>query len=260
MAPDLIVSINAKAILGDALRGCAPLGAINLHNGLLPAQGGGGGAYVAIVNGEPCGMTIHYMDAGIDSGDIIAQKEIQLSDSATMAEFKAAFERETPDLVIGAIREIEAGTVKPVPQAGRPFYYVPAKPEWDELIDWEEPARRIYDRVRARSAGPKNFYVHDGRIHHVFAVTLEPLLLPVINTVGQVIKRDRMRGVLVKTGDSGLWVSRVAVEGEEGERIPDHRIGTMLRQNLDKAVFDLQRTVRDLQARIDDLKTGREPW
>ena len=252
--PDLIVSLNERSILGRELLAIPKLGAINLHNGLLPRQGGGGGAYSGIVNGEPPGMTIHFMDEGADTGDIIAQMEFAASDTMTMAECQTMFREATADFLLSAVRQIEAGTVKRTPQAGRPFHYTPAKPEWDELIDWTQPAKHIYDKVRARTPGPRNFYLYENLRHFVLAAELEPLLLPNPVPPGQVIRRDKKRGVLVKTGDTGIWIRRIRVEGfrrdgpiDGPEHIPAHRVSAMLCYNLTKEVHELRKAVAELR-------------
>jgi len=246
--PDLIVSLNERSILGRELRSIARLGSINLHNGLLPLQGGGGGAYSGIVNGEPVGMTIHYMDDGVDTGDIIAQRSFLISDTATMRDCQKLFLDATPTFLLDAIRQIETGNVRRTPQSKRPFHYTPAKPDWDELIDWAEPAKRICDKVRARTPGPTPFYLCDDRKHFVLAVELEPLLVPNPVAPGQVIRRDKERGVLVKAGDSGLWIRQIRIN--DTETVPSHRVGTMLRYNVTKELYDLRAAVSQLRQRL----------
>lgn len=247
--PDIIVSINCRIILRQGVLASARLGGINLHNGLLPRQGGGGGAYAAIINGEPCGMTVHLMDEGIDSGDIIVQREITLSPDATMGDFQRKFIFATPELICAAINHVAAGLAGR-PQKGLPFYYVAKKAPWDELIDWGLTSREIFDRVRARTPGPANFYLYDGIIHYVTVMELEPRVAQFVNTIGQVIQRDKRRGVLVKTGDTAIWITSVRVGNQKDEIVPSHPIGTMLGQNIHLELYEMKRRIAALEARL----------
>ena len=256
-ALDLIVSVNAKQIFRAPLLGSARHGAINLHNGLLPRQRGGGGAYVGMINGEPLGTTLHLVDEGIDTGDILLQREHRLGPDATMADLQRAAIECAADLVVTGVRQIESGTAIFTPQRDRPFYYVPAKASWDELIDWREPSQKILDKIRARSPGPINFYLFKDTLHYVLAAEPEPLLLAHDNTVGQVLIRDPQKGVLVKTGDSGLWITRIRKAGEDAEYRPDHPSGSLLRLNLDHEVMGLKERLRSLEELVmNKLNSG----
>lgn len=247
---DLFVSINEKQVFKSPLLAVPRLGTINLHNGLLPRQRGGGGAYVGLINAEPCGMTIHYVDEGIDSGDIILQQPYQMSSMATMAELMDRILSDTPSMVVAAVRQIENGCVWRRKQTDMPYYYVPAKPDWDELINWEATTAEILSRFRARTPGPQSFYVFGDVRYFVMALEGDPRVAVHANVAGQVIGRSREDGVLVKTSDTAIWIKRVRREGDEYETVPAHKLGSMLRYHLDKEIFDLKARMSAIEKKL----------
>lgn len=246
----LIVSINCKQIFHPPLLAASGFGAINVHNGLLPRQRGGGGAFAAIVNGENCGVTVHFVDEGIDTGDIIDQREIPVQPTDTMADIQRRMFALTPAMVIDAAHAIAEDRATRRAQKDAPFYYVPAKAPWDELIDWSQTSQAIYDKVRARTPGPSNFYLFEDETHFVVEVELEPRLLSYRNTVGQVLGTDPERGVLVKTGDSGMWIKRVRTEASETPFTPRHPMASMLCHHPDREIVALKRRYSDIERRL----------
>ncbi len=248
---DLMLSINCKQIFKPDLLSLPRLGAVNLHNGMLPRQRGGGGAYAGMINGETCGTTLHFIDQGIDDGDIIIQRPVDVTADMTMGDLQRKFIAHTPTLVIDALEKIIGGNLVRTSQKQSQYYYVPAKPEWDELIDWTLPTDAIYDRFRARTPGPDSFFIFKNEMIYVTKIELEPKLLAHTNAPGQVLQRSREKGVLVKTGDTGIWVNTILRQGTEEETIPTFPIGSMLAQNIHKKVFELEKRLSRLELEFD---------
>tara|TARA_Y100001970_G_scaffold179552_1_gene218601 strand:+ start:13626 stop:14621 length:996 start_codon:yes stop_codon:yes gene_type:complete len=245
---DLIVSVNAKQIFRQPLLDIPTRGAVNIHNGLLPRQRGGGGAYTAIINGETPGTTVHFIDDGIDTGDIITQREIPLGPNETMGDFQQRAISASAELLLVALGDIRNGTETRIPQRDQPFHYTPSKAPWDELIDWSQTSRMILDKIRARKPGPANFYICDDEVYEVVEATPEPNILDFFSTFGQVLQRHPEKGLLVKTGDNGLWLNRVRKHGEEMTTVPNHPSGKMLRYMVDRELFYLKRRLAVLEA------------
>lgn len=248
--PELLLSVNCRKIFRRPLLDIPRYGAINVHDGMLPLQRGGGGTFIGMINGEACGTTVHLIDDGIDTGDIILQQEIPLPPDATMAEFERGALEIWPDMVVTAIRQIQNECVWRRPQRDLPYSYVPAKAPWDELIDWSLDTKRICDRVRARTPGPANFFVYDDEIIEVLAVEPEPLLVNYVNTPGQVLRREKARGVLVKTGDTGIWLTKVRLKADREETIPSYPPSTMLCHNVHKEIYELKKRLAELERRL----------
>ena len=112
--PDLLVSIFFNQILSKKLLDI-PQDCINIHPAYLPSYKGVSPVFWALANDEPCaGVTVHYIDEGIDTGEIIYQEEIPISpnDTEHSLYFKCC-EVGTP-LLLKALMDVESGSVKPI--------------------------------------------------------------------------------------------------------------------------------------------------
>lgn len=121
---DFLVSHLYTHRVGPAVLGRFPGRAVNLHHGLLPWNRGLDSVLWSIVDGTPKGVTIHHMDAGIDTGDIIAQRELGLADTDTLRQAWARFETELLDLFRQhwpAIREGDCPATPQPPGGSRHF-------------------------------------------------------------------------------------------------------------------------------------------
>jgi methionyl-tRNA formyltransferase len=250
--PQLLVSVNAKQIFKSELLSIPEIGAINVHNGLLPLQRGGGGAYTAIINGETPGTTVHFIDEGIDTGDVLMQRKIPISDTDTMGDFQCKAVSESAAILTKTIAAIRNGTAVRTPQRDLEFHYTPRKAPWDELVDWTESTRLILDKIRARTPGPANFYLYEDTRFEIVSAEAEPKLLDYINTPGQVLQRDPSKGVLVKTGDSGLWLRRVRQDTDAKEIVPDHAPGALLRYVVEREIYELRAKLVALERRLEE--------
>lgn len=255
LRPELILSVNYNQILGAALLALPAGGAVNVHNGMLPNYGGGGGLYGAVINGETrFGQTAHFMIDRIDAGDIIVQQSMPIEPADTMAELQARAVERIGDTVGEALEAIAGGRVARKPQ-GDPGSYFPRKPDGDELIDWTEPSELLLNRIRARRLGPGNVtYLGDRRVTiWKAAATNVPRF---IGAVGQVIAR-RDDGIVVKTGDTAILVQEVQID-DGPTTVPRSPVGTCFLANWRKAYLDLHASHRALAARVAALEAALE--
>jgi len=124
LAPDVIAIANFSQILKPSVIAIPPRGCVNLHPSLLPRYRGPNPFYWVLRNGErTTGVTVHYVDAGIDSGDIIAQDELPIGmhDSEVTLRDRAA--AVGARLLVDALGQIAAGTAPRLPQNGGGTYY-----------------------------------------------------------------------------------------------------------------------------------------
>jgi methionyl-tRNA formyltransferase len=148
--PDFIFSFYYRRMLGPALLGLAPRGALNMHGSLLPKYRGRAPVNWAIIHGETeTGTTLHYMADKPDSGDIVAQTAVPIlpDDVAEDVFVKVTVAAEmTLDRALPALL---AGTAARTPQApDKASYFSGRKPE-DGVIDWSKSATAIHNLVRA---------------------------------------------------------------------------------------------------------------
>jgi methionyl-tRNA formyltransferase len=148
--PDLLWVTDYRYLISAPILALARLGAVNLHPSLLPRYRGRAPLNWAILNGETeLGLTAHYIDEGMDTGDIIDQRTFSLSVEEDVGD---ALERLYP-LYGGVTRSVLAGfrrgSVRAVKQDHSQATAFPRRQPEDGLIDWTVSASRVRDLVRA---------------------------------------------------------------------------------------------------------------
>lgn len=151
--PDLIWITDYRYLLPAAVIALAPRGAVNLHPSLLPRYRGRAPVNWGILRGETqFGLTAHYVDAGMDTGDIIAQRQFDLSQQEDVG---TALDRLYPlyeNLTQEVLRAFASGTVPRQPQDHAEATAYPRRTPADGLIDWRAPALEVWNLVRAVAA------------------------------------------------------------------------------------------------------------
>ncbi len=148
--PDLILSLYYRKILPKSIIELPRLGCINIHPSLLPEYRGPVPTAWAIEKGEKnFGITIHKMDNGIDTGDILVQKKFRIFQNET------GFELYTRAMKLGAklfndnFLKIIDGKIKPKPQNGIGSYY--GKKNGRYTIDWKKSVEEIKNMIRVHA-------------------------------------------------------------------------------------------------------------
>ena len=250
LRPDLNISMSYDQILRRPILNSAPLGFINCHAGKLPYYRGRNVINWAIINNEQeIGLTVHYVDEGIDTGDIILQHVLPISWDDTYGSVLEKVQEAFPDLLAEAVRLIEKNEVQRQPQAHLEGTYFGKRIPGDEWIDWSDTSLNIYNKIRAIThPGPGARTLLNGRILIVWRASYNPNWPKYTATPGEVVGVVPGHGVRVKTGDSTLILERVQFEGaDEIEQVPGFWIGTRFNINLIEAVHQLEREVAELR-------------
>jgi len=123
--PSLIFSEGA-GLLRQSFLDLFPIGVINMHGaGPLPGYRGLGALEFGLIDRQPVTMNLHLIDAGIDTGPVLAQQALALSGQEDLPEIYARLLRDSRDFIAGTTRRVLDGTLMPVPQApeaGRQFF------------------------------------------------------------------------------------------------------------------------------------------
>ncbi|HIC44113.1 MAG TPA: methionyl-tRNA formyltransferase [Sulfurimonas sp.] len=115
--PDLIVSIHFNQLIKKKVIHLAPTGVINIHPALLPKNRGTFPYFWSLVNGDTeTGSTVHWIDSKFDTGDIILQEKIKISESDTVTSLANRCARLGADLMVEAITLIQTGNPPRIPQ------------------------------------------------------------------------------------------------------------------------------------------------
>lgn len=115
---EVIVSHGYRHILRAPVLDLFPGRAVNLHISLLPWNRGAHPNVWSAVEGTPSGVTVHHIDEGVDTGDLVAQREVTVSDEETLASSHERLQREIVELFWTVWPEIRAGTAPRRPQSG----------------------------------------------------------------------------------------------------------------------------------------------
>jgi methionyl-tRNA formyltransferase len=169
LAPDVIVIIAYGQIIPARLLPIPKLGWINLHASLLPKYRGAAPINWAIVNGETkTGATSMRIDAGMDTGEILLQEEMEIGTAETAPELAARMSELGAPLMAETLRGLAAGTIIARPQAHEHASSASMLKREDGRIDWSRSAQEVFNRIRGFAPWPGAFTAFRGQTCHIW--------------------------------------------------------------------------------------------
>ena len=147
--PDLFCVVAYGKILPQDILDIPKKGSINVHGSLLPQYRGAAPIQWAVLNGDKkTGITTMYMNAGMDTGDMILQEEVQIGEDETTGELWDRLSKIGAKLLVETVDKIEKGTAPRTPQSGE-FTMAPMLNKEMARIDWiNKNSREIKNLVR----------------------------------------------------------------------------------------------------------------
>jgi methionyl-tRNA formyltransferase len=241
-APDLIVVAAFGQILPASILDLPPQGCLNVHTSLLPRYRGAAPIQWAILNDDPeTGVTIMKVDVGLDTGAIIATQATPISEADTSQTLHDRLAEMGAALLVRTIPGFVSGAIKPTPQSAEGVVYAHKIKKQDGLINWTQPARQIWNRIRGLMPWPGAFtHLPSGGKS---STSSQPHLLKIWQAEitsqsgppGEVLSADKT-GIVVGCGTGSLRILQLQREG--GKRLapgefltghalrPGHRFGT----------------------------------
>lgn len=169
LEPDLIITCAYGQILPVELLKAPRLGCINVHASLLPKLRGGAPIHHAIIDGfYKTGVTIMHMSVGMDEGDIITQKEVEIAYEDTAESLHDKLAIVGRDLLIETLPSIIDGTSSRTKQDSFEATYGFVIKREDERIDFSKTKREIYNKVRGLYSWPGAYCLFEGKILKVW--------------------------------------------------------------------------------------------
>lgn len=163
-APDLIVVIAYGKILPLTVLSAPKLGAINVHASLLPKLRGAAPIQWSIINGDKkTGITTMQMDEGIDTGDILVQRTLEIGQEETYGALHDRLSVLGAEVLGKTLELLKAGTLKAIKQDDSAYSYAPILSKKDCPIDWTKSAKEIHDKVRGLNPKPSASTVLGGK-------------------------------------------------------------------------------------------------
>lgn len=155
LAPDLIVVAAYGKILPQSVLDIPPLGSVCLHGSILPRYRGAAPIQRAVINGEKTtGITAMLMDAGIDTGDILLKKELEIGEDETAGELFERLAALSVDVLRDTLAGISKGELTPIKQDESLATYSPLLSKADSAVDLNESAQNIHNLVRGLNPWP----------------------------------------------------------------------------------------------------------
>ncbi len=168
LSPDGVVIIAYGQIIPAGLLSIPTYGWINLHASLLPKYRGAAPINWTIVNGETrTGVTTMRIDAGMDTGDMLLQREIEIGPTETAPELVLRLSELGAPLMAETLRRLAAGTIVQRAQNHAEASYAPMLKKEDGRIDWNRSAREIYNRMRGLAPWPGTYTTFRRQTCHV---------------------------------------------------------------------------------------------
>ncbi len=169
LQPELIVVVAYGQILPKSILKIPQYGAVNIHASLLPQYRGAAPIVWAILKGEKVtGVTTMFMDEGMDTGDILLQREIPIEDDDTAETLQQRLALVGSQLFMETLEKMKAGNIRSMPQDHSRATYAPPLKKEDGRIDWGKDAKEIGLQVRAFDPWPGAFTELDGRLLKVY--------------------------------------------------------------------------------------------
>jgi methionyl-tRNA formyltransferase len=176
--PEAIIVVGYGRIIPQWMIDLPPLGNINLHASLLPKYRGAAPVQWAIANGETAtGVTTMRIDAGLDTGDILLQKEVPIALDDTSETLVPQLATTGAELMVETLRGLQKGTTKPCPQDHSRATLAPILKKEDGRIDFHRSAQEICNRLRGFQPWPGAFTTYQGKALNIWDAVAEDRLL-----------------------------------------------------------------------------------
>ena len=207
--PDAIVVVAYGQILPHDVLEIPRLACLNVHASLLPRWRGAAPLQAAIAAGDfETGITVMYMDEGLDTGDILLQRNVEILPNDTGGSLHDRLAQIAPEALLESLRLIAAGSAPRIRQDNARATYAPKLKREHGQIDWSESAEAIERKIRAYNPWPGAFMKVDHQNLKVFSASVVDLN----SQPGEVLRSDK--DLVVATGKDALSLAEVQLEGK----------------------------------------------
>ena len=207
--PDAIVVVAYGQILPHDVLEIPRLACLNVHASLLPRWRGAAPLQAAIAAGDfETGITVMYMDEGLDTGDILLQRSVEILPNDTGGSLHDRLARIAPETLLESLRLVAAGNAPRIAQDNARATYAPKLKREHGQIDWSESAEAIERKIRAYNPWPGVFMKVDRQNLKVFSASVVDLN----GQPGEVLRSDK--DLIVATGKGALSLAEVQLEGK----------------------------------------------
>lgn len=216
--PDIIITCAYGSIVPKVVLDYPSYGCINVHASLLPKYRGASPIVASILNGEKeTGITIMYMDEGIDTGNIIMSRSIEIEDNDNSLSLSNKLSLLGANLLIDTLPKIFEGENFDIPQDNEEATYVGMLKREDEHIDFNNSVENIKNQVRAFSPEPYAFINIDDTEYKISEVEIKKCDVSKIGIIVEVNKDSF--GITAKDGI--VYIKRIKPSGKKEMSVRD---------------------------------------
>ena len=221
--PDLMVVVAFGQILSQRILDIPPYGCINVHGSLLPRYRGAAPMQWCVIDGEKkTGITTMFMDAGLDTGDMLLKAEFPIGPDTTLEEVHDGLMALGAKVLIDTLEELSAGTLKRIPQTGE-SNYAPMLTKGTGHIHWQDCAQKIHNLVRDLDSWPGAYTFLAGKKYKIWrtrCTTEKTEAQP-----GTILRADKKEGLFVAAGDGVLEITELQAPGKKRMAAKDYLNG-----------------------------------
>lgn len=225
LKPELCVTAAFGQILSPEILAIAPLGNINVHASLLPRHRGAAPVAYALKDGnEKTGVTTMWMDAGIDTGDILLQAETDVADHETCGELTERLSVIGAELLIRTLEELKAGTLTGRKQDESRMTYDPMLHKGMGIADFTRSAREVKGLINGMNPWPcVTVPAENGRLKLLRATAADGTGEP-----GSILAADARNGLIIACGTGAVRVLEIQAPGGKPMKSEDYLRGHSL--------------------------------
>jgi len=214
-SPQAIIVMAYGQILPRGILETPRVACLNLHASLLPRHRGAAPIQAAIASGDPeTGITVMYMDEGLDTGDILLQRKIDILPTETGGSLHDRLGQIAPDALLESLQLLAKEIAPRIPQNNALATYAPKLNRNDGKIDWSQPADILERKIRAFNPWPGAFTTvtaKSGKPRNlkIFSASIVDL----VGEAGEILQTGK-RGLVIAASDRALSLEEVQPEGK----------------------------------------------
>jgi methionyl-tRNA formyltransferase len=221
LGPDLLITAAYGKILSKDLLDVPVLGCINVHGSLLPSYRGAAPIHWAIINGEKTtGITTMFTDVGLDTGDILLKRELEIGPDITVGEMHDKMAILGAEVLKDTLTELVKGSLERKPQDDTLSSYAPILTKEVGLIDWSKTAQQIHNLVRGIDPWPGAFTLMSGNRMRIWSTSLATYKETSL-AIGEIVEVSD-DGILVKCFNGYILIKEVQFDSSKRMSVSDY--------------------------------------
>lgn len=219
VSADLMITCAYGQLLTQEVLNVFPFGVFNIHASLLPKYRGAAPIAAAIIGGEKVsGVTIMKTDIGLDTGDMLLKKSIEISSADTAGSLSEKLSLLGAETIVEALNLIKSGNVVYEKQNEASASLVKKINKEHALIDFSSSAVSVANLIKGMNPSPVAYSYLNGKSVNVFFAEICEFDLD--GDIGDIVRADKT-GVYVKTGDGVVKLTELQLEGGKRMRAAD---------------------------------------